>query len=153
MNKLFLGFILLISPICGLQAEKTLAIIKPDAVESHHMGDIITKYEKSGLTIVDLKMIRLTKDEAAKFYSEHKDRPFYGELVNFMSSGPAVAIVLEGENAILKNREIIGTTDPKEAAKGTIRADFASSKSKNAVHGSDSPEAAKTEIDFFFKSL
>lgn len=139
------------SPICGLRAEKTLAIIKPDAVESHHMGDIISKYEKSGLTIVDMKMIRLTPNDAAKFYSVHKDRPFYGELVSFMSSGPAVAIVLEGDNAILKNREIIGATDPKDAAPGTIRAEFASSKSKNAVHGSDSPEAAKTEIDFLFK--
>ncbi len=152
MKKLFISFLMILTPICVLRAEKTLAIIKPDAVESHHMGEIITKYEKSGLTIVDMKMIRMSKGDAEQFYGIHKERPFFGDLVAFMSSGPAVAIVLEGDNAIKKNREIIGATDPKDAAPGTIRAEFASSKSKNAVHGSDSPEAAKTEIEFFFKS-
>lgn len=150
MKKLLISFLVITSPFCALHAEKTLAIIKPDAVESHHIGGIISKYENSGLIIVDMRMVHMTKDDAEKFYAVHKDRPFYEELTGFMSSGPAVALVLEGDNAIKRNREIIGATDPKEAAPGTIRAEFASSKSKNAVHGSDSPEAAKTEIEFFF---
>lgn len=150
MKNLLLSALLILSPMCGLRAEKTLAIIKPDAVEAHHMGEIVTIYEKSGLTIVDMKMIRMTKADAEQFYAVHKERPFYSDLVSFMSSGPAVAIILEGDNAIKKNREIIGATDPKDAAPGTIRKEFASSKSRNAVHGSDSPEAAQTEIGLLF---
>jgi nucleoside-diphosphate kinase len=152
MKNLVLSALLVLSPFCALQGEKTLAIIKPDAVEAHHMGEIITVYEKSGLTIVDMKMIRMSKRDAEQFYAVHKERPFFSDLVSFMSSGPAVAIVLEGDNAIKKNREIIGATDPKDAAPGTIRKEFAASKSKNAVHGSDSPEAAETEIGLLFKS-
>jgi nucleoside-diphosphate kinase len=151
MKKLLLSTLLILSPLCGLRAEQTLAIIKPDAVESHHMGEILTVYEKSGLTIVDMKMIRMSKADAEQFYAVHKERPFFDDLVAFMSSGPAVAIVLEGDNAITKNRKLIGATDPKDAAPGTILKEFASSKSRNAVHGSDSPEAAKTEIGLIFK--
>jgi nucleoside-diphosphate kinase len=132
-------------------AEQTLAIIKPDAVEGHHIGDIISRYEKSPLQIKAIKMVQLSPERAKEFYAVHKDKPFYNDLVNFMSSGPIVAIVLEGDNAILKNRELIGTTDPTQATAGTIRKDFAQSKQKNAVHGSDSPEAAKVEIAFFFQ--
>jgi len=130
--------------------EQTLSIIKPDAVAANHIGDIIARFEKNGLRVSAIKMTRLTEDQAKQFYAVHKDRPFYAELTQFMSSGPIVAIVLEGNNAISKNREIMGATDPKKAALGTIRADFAKSMGQNAVHGSDSPEAAKVEVAFFF---
>lgn len=130
--------------------EKTLAIIKPDAVRSKNIGAIITQYEGSGLNIAAIKMVHLDKTRAGDFYSVHKGRPFYGELVDFMSSGPVVAIVLEGEDAIAKNRELMGATDPAEAKEGTLRKRFASSKGQNAVHGSDSPKAAREEIFFFF---
>lgn len=132
------------------QSEQTLSIIKPDAVENMHIGEIITRFEKNGLRIVAIKMVYLTPEKAGDFYIEHKERPFYKDLVSFMISGPVVVMVLEGPNAIAKNREIMGATDPKAAAAGTLRADFAESKSKNAVHGSDSPTAAKREIAFFF---
>lgn len=132
--------------------EQTLSIIKPDAVGTGHIGDIISRFERSGLRVVALKMTLLSKTDAEKFYAVHKDRPFYPELVTFMSSGPVVALVLEGPDAIAKNRQMMGSTDPKEAQSGTLRADFAESKSRNAVHGSDSPQAAKEEISFFFKS-
>ena len=132
------------------QTEQTLSIIKPDAVENMHIGEIITRFEKNGLRVVGIKMVHLTPEKAGDFYIEHKERPFYKDLVSFMTSGPVVVIVLDGPNAIAKNREIMGATDPKAAAAGTLRADFAESKSKNAVHGSDSPAAAKREIPFFF---
>jgi nucleoside-diphosphate kinase len=133
------------------QLEQTLSIIKPDAVEKNHIGDIIARFEKSDLRIAAIKMVKLTKDEAAKFYAVHRDRPFYGELVDFISSGPIVAMVLEGKQATTKNRTLMGATDPTKAEKGSIRADFAESMGRNAVHGSDSPEAAREEIEFFFK--
>ncbi len=135
----------------SLHAEKTLSIIKPDAVSNHHIGEIISRFEKNNLKISGLKMVKLNRQEAGKFYAEHKDRPFYGELVEFMSSSPVVIMVLDGDNAVAKNRELMGATDPKKADAGTIRKDFAESMGKNAVHGSDSVESAKTEIEFFFK--
>jgi len=131
--------------------EQTLSILKPDAVESNHIGDIIARFEKAGLKVVAAKMLHMTLEQAQAFYAVHKHRPFFQELATFMSSGPVLVMVLEGENAIAKNRNIMGATNPKEAASGTIRADFAKSIDKNAVHGSDGPETAKTEISFFFK--
>lgn len=131
--------------------ERTLSIIKPDAVKKNVIGQILSRFEKAGLRVVACKMKHLTQDEAKGFYIVHKDRPFYGELVEFMTSGPVLISVLEGENAILKNRDIMGATDPKKAAPGTIRADFAQNIDANAVHGSDGPDTARFEIDFFFK--
>lgn len=131
--------------------EQTLSIIKPDAVGKNHIGNIIARFEKAGLHIVGAKMMHLTKDDAQKFYAVHKERPFYKDLVSFMITGPSLVMILEGENAILKNRDIMGATDPKKASPGSIRADFASSIDENAVHGSDSLDNAKTEINFFFK--
>jgi len=130
--------------------ERTLSIIKPDAVEKNVIGKIIDRFESNGLRIAAMKKIQLTKDDAAKFYEVHKERPFFNDLVNYMISGPVVVMVLEGENAVAKNRELMGATNPKEAAPGTIRADFAESIEANAVHGSDSLENADKEIRFFF---
>ena len=126
--------------------EKTLSIIKPDAVAKNVVGEILNRFEKAGLKISATKKIRLSKIDAKKFYEVHKDRPFFNDLVDFMVSGPVVATVLEGENAVFKNRELMGETNPKEAKVGTIRADFADSIDANAVHGSDSEENAKKEI-------
>jgi nucleoside-diphosphate kinase len=131
--------------------EQTLSIIKPDAVASNHIGDIISRFEREGLRIAAIKMALLTQNQAGKFYNAHHDRPFYPELVKFMSSGPVVVMVLEGENAIAKNRQLMGATNPQKAERGTIRAEFAESVTRNAVHGSDSPEAAQEEISFFFQ--
>lgn len=131
--------------------EQTLSIIKPDAVGQNQIGNIIEYFEREGLSVVAAKMLHLTEDQAKKFYAVHKDRPFYGELVEFMTSGPVLVMVLEGENAIARNREIMGPTDPSKAPAGTIRADFATSIERNAVHGSDSPQTAKEEIPFFFQ--
>jgi len=133
-----------------MAVEKTLSIIKPDAVAKNVIGEINARFEKAGLKIVAMKMIQLDDEKAGGFYAEHKERPFYNDLVSFMTSGPVVAQVLEGENAILANRELMGATNPKEAAPGTIRADFASSIDANAVHGSDSPESAAREVAYFF---
>lgn len=130
--------------------EQTLSIIKPDAVKKGVIGKIIDRFESDGLKIVAIKKLRLSACEAKTFYAVHKDRPFFGNLVEFMISGPVVAMVLEGENAVTKNRNLMGATNPKEAEPGTIRADFADSIDANAVHGSDSLENAKTEIEFFF---
>tara|TARA_B100001996_G_scaffold228487_1_gene176048 strand:+ start:240 stop:644 length:405 start_codon:yes stop_codon:yes gene_type:complete len=130
--------------------EQTLSIIKPDAVAKNVIGEIYSRFEKSGLKIVNAVMIDLGKEEAEGFYEIHKDRPFFNDLVSFMTSGPVMITVLEGENAVLKNRELMGATNPKEAKLGTIRADFAESIDANAVHGSDSLENAKIEIDYFF---
>jgi nucleoside-diphosphate kinase len=132
--------------------ERTFSIIKPDATERNLTGAINAVLEKSGLRIVAQKRVRWSTAEAQEFYVEHKERPFYGELVEFMTSGPIVVQVLEGENAIAKYREVIGATDPAAAAEGTVRKLFAESKAKNAVHGSDSPAAASREIDLNFKS-
>lgn len=131
--------------------EQTLSIIKPDAIGKNHIGEIIARFEKSGLRIIAARMLHLTKDQAQKFYDVHKERPFYNDLVSFMITGPVMVMVLEGDNAVLKNRDIMGATDPKKAAPGTIRASFATSIDENAIHGSDSTENAKTEINFFFK--
>ena len=134
-----------------MAVERTISIIKPDAVANNVIGEIYTRFEKAGLRIVAAKMLHLTKERAGEFYAVHKERPFYGELVDYMTSGPIMVQVLEGESAIAKNREVMGATNPKDAAPGTIRADFANDITENAVHGSDGPDTAKTEIVFFFK--
>jgi nucleoside-diphosphate kinase len=131
--------------------EQTLSIIKPDAVGQNQIGNIIEYFERDGLSIVAAKMMHLTKEQAKSFYAVHKDRAFYQELVDFMTSGPVLVMVLEGEGAIVKNRRIMGATDPSKADAGTIRGDFATSIERNVIHGSDSPETAKMEIEFFFK--
>ncbi len=131
--------------------EKTLSIIKPDAVERNLIGQIVSIFEKNSLTIHSIKKIKLSKKMAKNFYFVHKDRPFFNDLCDYMSSGPVVVMILEGNNAVLKNREIMGATNPKDAAKGTIRNLYGISLDKNSVHGSDSKENAKIEIDFFFK--
>ncbi|KIM05090.1 MAG: nucleoside diphosphate kinase [Sulfurovum sp. AS07-7] len=130
--------------------EQTLSIIKPDAVAKGVIGKIVDRFESNGLRIAGMKKVQLSEQTAGEFYAVHKERPFYGELVNFMISGPVVIMVLEGENAVLKNRDLMGATNPKEALAGTIRADFAESIDANAVHGSDSLENAVNEIKFFF---
>jgi nucleoside-diphosphate kinase len=130
--------------------EKTLSIIKPDAVARNIIGKIYSRFEKAGLKIVAARMQHLTREEAEGFYAVHRGRPFFDNLVVFMTSGPVMIQVLEGENAIALNRELMGATDPREAAPGTIRADFAASIDANAVHGSDGPDTARTEIEYFF---
>ena len=130
--------------------ERTLSIIKPDAVAKNVIGEIYSRFEKAGLSIVASKMMHLTQEQAEGFYAEHKERPFFNDLVAFMTSGPVVVQVLEGEGAVLKNRDLMGSTNPKEADAGTIRADFASSIDANAVHGSDSAASAEREIAYFF---
>ncbi|MHB0776255.1 nucleoside-diphosphate kinase [Halomonas sp. WWR20] len=132
--------------------ERTLSIIKPDAVAKNVIGEIYTRFEKAGLSIVAAKMLHLSQEQAEGFYAEHKERGFFGELVGFMTSGPVMVQVLEGDNAIAKNRDLMGATNPKDAAPGTIRADFAESIDANAVHGSDSPASAEREVAYFFSS-
>ncbi len=131
--------------------ERTLSIIKPDAVRKNVIGEIISRFEKAGLAVAALKMVHLSREQAEGFYAVHKDKPFFGELVEYMTSGPVVVQVLEGEDAIARNRELMGATDPRQAAPGTIRADFGTSIEANAVHGSDGPETAAWEIAYFFK--
>ncbi|MGV3652992.1 MAG: nucleoside-diphosphate kinase [Noviherbaspirillum sp.] len=133
--------------------ERTLSIIKPDAVAKNVIGQIYTRFENAGLKIVASRMAQLSRAEAEGFYAVHRERPFFKDLVDFMISGPVMVQVLEGENAIAKNRELMGATDPKKADKGTIRADFADSIDANAVHGSDAPETAQVEIAYFFPAL
>lgn len=133
--------------------ERTLSIIKPDGVSRGLIGEVIRRFEKNNIKIVAMKMIYMTKTQAQGFYAVHKERPFFGSLTDFMSSGPVVVMVLEGEKVISKNRELMGATNYKEAAPGTIRADFATEIEKNIVHGSDSPQAAAFEIGFFFNSF
>lgn len=132
--------------------ERTLSIIKPDAVKKGVIGKILDRFESNGLRIAAMKKIQLSKEQTQNFYAVHKDRPFFNDLVKFMISGPVVVSVLEGDNAVLKNRDLMGATNPKEAKAGTIRADFAENIDANAVHGSDSLENAKIEIEFFFKA-
>ncbi|MFV8783604.1 nucleoside-diphosphate kinase [Microbulbifer sp. SA54] len=132
--------------------ERTLSIIKPDAVAKNVIGEIESRFEKAGLRIVAMKMVQLSQEKAEGFYAEHKERPFFKDLVEFMTSGPVVVQVLEGENAILANRDLMGATNPKEAAAGTIRADFADSIDANAVHGSDSAASAEREVNYFFSA-
>jgi len=133
-----------------MAVERTLSIIKPDAVGGNHIGEIIARFEAAGLSVVAARMLRLSEELAGGFYAEHRERPFFPALIEFMTSGPVVVQVLEGENAIALNRELMGATNPKEAAAGTIRADFADSIDANAVHGSDSPASAEREIAYFF---
>ena len=130
--------------------ERTFSIVKPDAVAKNVIGKIYSRFEDAGLKIVASKMLQLSREQAGEFYAVHKERPFYNDLIDFMTSGPVMVQVLEGENAIARNREIMGATNPKDAAPGTIRADFAKTVDENAVHGSDGPETAKAEIAFFF---
>ncbi len=133
-----------------MASERTFSIVKPDAVAKNVIGKIYSRFESNGLKIVASRMLHLTREQAGEFYAVHKERPFYGELIDFMTSGPVMVQVLEGENAIARNREIMGATNPQEAAEGTIRADFAETVDENAVHGSDGPDTAKAEIAFFF---
>jgi nucleoside-diphosphate kinase len=134
-----------------MTVERTLSIIKPDGVEKNLIGEIYRRFERAGLRIIGAKMLRLTRAQAEGFYAVHKARPFFKDLVTYMTSGPVVVQALEGENAIQKNREIMGATNPKDAKSGTIRAEFAKSIEENVVHGSDGPETAATEIAYFFK--
>jgi nucleoside-diphosphate kinase len=134
-----------------MAVERTLSIIKPSSVAANHIGGILQRFEDGGLRIVAARMLRLTRTRAEAFYAVHRERPFFGELVEFMSNGPIMVQVLEGENAILRNREIMGATNPAQAAPGTIRADFAHSITENAVHGSDAADTARAEIAFFFR--
>jgi nucleoside-diphosphate kinase len=136
-----------------MSVERTLSIIKPNAVEKNVIGKILTRFEDAGLRIVAARMMQLTEKQAQDFYAEHKERPFYNDLVSFMTSGPVVVQVLEGSNAIQQNRDLMGDTNPEKAAPGTIRADFADSLEANAAHGSDAPESAAREIKFFFPEL
>ncbi len=133
-----------------MAVEQTLSIVKPDAVGNNCIGSIYQRFEAAGLRIVAARMMHLSREQAEAFYGVHRERPFYADLVEFMTSGPVVVQVLEGENAIARNREVMGATDPAQAAPGTIRADFATRVDENAVHGSDGPDTARTEIDFFF---
>ena len=133
-----------------MAVERTLSIIKPDAVAKNVIGEIYDRFEKAGLRIVAARMEHLSAEKAGEFYAVHRERPFYGELVDFMTSGPVMVQVLEGEDAIARNREVMGATNPAEAAPGTIRADFAKTVDENAVHGSDGPDTAMQEIEFFF---
>ena len=136
-----------------MATERTQSIIKPDAVAKNAIGEIESRFEKGSLAIVAAKMLHLTREQAEGFYAEHKERPFFNDLVGFMTSGPVVVQVLEGDDAIAKNRDLMGATNPQEAAPGTIRADFATSIDANAVHGSDAPETARTEMAFFFADI
>jgi len=133
-----------------MAVERTLSIIKPDAVKKNAIGQIISRFEKAGLRVVAARMMHLSRAEAEGFYAVHRERPFFRDLVDFMISGPVLVQVLEGEDAVAKNRELMGATDPKKAARGTIRADFADSIDANAVHGSDGAQTARTEIAYFF---
>lgn len=136
-----------------MAVERTLSIIKPDAVAKNVIGEIYSRFEKNGLKIVAARLTQLSREQAEGFYAVHRQRPFFNDLVKFMISGPVMVQVLEGENAIAKNRELMGATDPKKADKGTIRADFADSIDANAVHGSDGPETAAVEIAYYFPTI
>lgn len=133
--------------------ERTLSIVKPDGTEKNVIGEVVGRFEKNGINVIALKMVKLTKEDAEGFYAVHRERPFFGSLTDFMSRGPIVVMALEGENAIAKVREIMGATNPEEAAEGTIRKDFATNIEENTVHGSDSPESAEFEINYFFNAL
>ncbi|GAB4245194.1 MAG: nucleoside-diphosphate kinase [Deltaproteobacteria bacterium] len=133
--------------------QRTLSIVKPDGVRKGCVGEVIRRFEKAGIRIVAMRMLRLSKAEAEGFYAVHRERPFFGSLTEFMSSGPIVVMVLEGENVIARNRELMGATDPKKAAPGTIRADLADNVEQNIVHGSDAPETAESEIGYFFRKM
>ncbi|MDH4133391.1 MAG: nucleoside-diphosphate kinase [Gammaproteobacteria bacterium] len=136
-----------------MSVERTLSIVKPDAVSRNKIGEIYARFEQNGLRIIAARMLHLSRVEAEGFYAVHRERPFFNDLVKFMTSGPVMVQVLEGENAVLRHREIMGATNPAHAAPGTIRKDFASSVQENAVHGSDAPETARDEISYFFSNL
>ncbi len=136
-----------------MAVERTLSIIKPDAVAKNVIGQILARFEKAGLKIIAARMLRLSHEDAEGFYAVHRERPFFKDLVDFMISGPVMVLVLEGENAVQKNRDLMGATDPQKAAQGTIRADFAQTIDANAVHGSDGPDTAQVEIAYFFPTL
>lgn len=133
--------------------ERTLSIVKPDGVRQKVIGKVVARFEDNGLKVAAMKMIQMTKKQAEGFYAVHSERPFFGSLTDFMSSGPCVVMVLEGDDAIKKNRELMGATDPAQAAEGTIRKDFAANKEENIVHGSDAPETAAFEIGYFFNAF
>jgi nucleoside-diphosphate kinase len=149
-NLLKLQIFLVISELFWMALERTLSIIKPDAVKKNAIGQILARFEAAGLRIVAARMMHLSRAEAEGFYAVHRQRPFFPDLVEFMTSGPVLVQVLEGDHAIARNRELMGATDPKKAAKGTIRADFADSIDANAVHGSDSTDNARVEVAYFF---
>lgn len=159
-QKVLLFFFALVSPLFAektaplkeLQVEQTLSIIKPDAVEKNKIGEIVEYYETAGLKIIASKMVRVTPEQAKSFYAVHKEKAFFNDLISYVTSGPVLIQVLEGEDAVAVNRQVMGATDPNKASPGTIRADFGIDTQRNAVHGSDSPENAKKEISFFFKS-
>lgn len=154
MKQFALAALLFAAPLLAADTnpvEQTLSIIKPDAVASGHIGEILEYFEHDGLRIVGAKLIRLTPEQAREFYAEHKARPFYNDLIAYMTSGPVLVQVLEGEDAVARNRQIMGPTNPANAQEGTIRHDFGTDIQHNAVHGSDSPASAKREIMFFFK--
>ncbi len=136
-----------------MDRERTLSIVKPDGVRKGAIGEVVRRFEGAGIRVVAMRMMHLTKREAEGFYAVHRERPFFGSLTDFMSSGPVVAMVLEGENVIARNRALMGATDPKKADKGTIRADLADNVEQNIVHGSDAPETAATEIRYFFSDM
>ncbi|MGA6993216.1 MAG: nucleoside-diphosphate kinase [Candidatus Deferrimicrobiaceae bacterium] len=136
-----------------MRLQRTLSIIKPDGVKKGLVGEVTRRFEKEGIRIVAMRMLRLTRREAEGFYAVHRERPFFGSLTEFMSSGPVIVLVLEGEDVVSRNRMLMGATDPKKADKGTIRADFAHNVEQNIVHGSDAPETAETEIRYFFGDL
>ena len=136
-----------------MEKRRTLSIVKPDGVRKGCVGEVIRRFEAAGIRVVAMRMLRLTKKEAEGFYAVHRERPFFGSLTDFMSSGPIVAMVLEGENVIVRNRQLMGATDPKKADRGTIRADLSDNVERNIVHGSDAPETATTEIEYFFSAL
>jgi nucleoside-diphosphate kinase len=148
-----LSFFLKLIPGVFMAVERTLSIIKPDAVAKNVIGQIYSRFESAGLKVIAARLAQLSRAEAEAFYAVHRERPFFGELVGFMISGPVMIQVLEGESAIQKNRDLMGATDPKKAAPGTIRADFADSIDANAVHGSDAPETAAQEVAFFFPGM
>jgi nucleoside-diphosphate kinase len=148
-----LSFFLKLIPGVFMAVERTLSIIKPDAVAKNVIGQIYSRFESAGLKVIAARLAQLSRAEAEAFYAVHRERPFFGELVGFMISGPVMIQVLEGESAIQKNRDLMGATDPKKAAPGTIRADFADSIDANAVHGSDAPETARNEVAFFFAGM
>ena len=150
MKKTLFALAMLCAAVVGAEIQQTLVIIKPDAVNAKHIGNIISRYENSDLKIDKIQLMQFTPAIAKEFYIEHKDRPFYSDLVGAMSACPVVVMVVEGDNAITKNRQMIGATDPAEADKGTLRAEFGASKQANAVHGSDSPQAAAREIKLLF---
>lgn len=153
MYKFFIPWIAAIPCLLFAEVQETIAIVKPDAVSNKHVGDIIKRYEGEGFTITNIKMVQLSKPQAEEFYIEHNSKPFFKDLITYMSSGPVVVIQLKGEDAIAKNRELIGTTNPQEAQPNTLRALYGITKSRNGIHGSDSKESAEREIRFFFNQI